>query len=69
MKIETYTKKFQDLSLIVKDLEKGDIPIDEMTEKIRKALALIEDCKQSLSEVNDDIDKIIEEIHIANDEY
>ena len=69
MKIETYTKKFQDLSLIVKDLEKGDIPIDEMTEKIRKALALIEDCKQSLSEVNNDIDKIIEEIHIANDEY
>lgn len=69
MKTETYTKKFQDLSLIVKDLEKGDIPIDEMTEKIRKALVLIEDCKQSLTEVNDDVDKIIEEIHIANDEY
>lgn len=69
MKIETYTQKFEELSKIVKDLEKGDIAIDEMTEKIKKALVLIQDCKQSLNTVNEDVSKIIDEINIANDDY
>ncbi|MDD2191398.1 MAG: exodeoxyribonuclease VII small subunit [Bacteroidales bacterium] len=69
MKTETYTQKFEELSKIVKDLEKGDIAIDEMTEKIKKALVLIQDCKQSLNTVNEDVSKIIDEINIANDDY
>ncbi|HHT03445.1 MAG TPA: exodeoxyribonuclease VII small subunit [Bacteroidales bacterium] len=69
MKTETYTQKFEELTKIVKDLEKGDIAIDEMTEKIKKALVLIQDCKQSLNTVNEDVSKIIDEINIANDDY
>ena len=69
MKTETYTRKFEELTKIVKDLEKGDIAIDEMTEKIKKALVLIQDCKQSLNTVNEDVSKIIDEINIANDDY
>lgn len=69
MKTETYTQKFEELTKIVKDLEKGDIAIDEMTEKIKKALVLIQDCKQSLNIVNEDVSKIIDEINIANDDY
>lgn len=69
MKTETYTQKFEELTHIVKDLEKGDIAIDEMTEKIKIALGLIQDCKKSLNTVNEDVGKIIEEIHLANDEY
>ena len=69
MKTETYTQKFEELKKIVKDLEKGDIAIDEMTEKIKKALVLIQDCKQSLNTVNEDVSKIIDEINIANDDY
>lgn len=69
MKTETYTQKFEELTKIVKDLEKGDIAIDEMTEKIKKALVLTQDCKQSLNTVNEDVSKIIDEINIANDDY
>ncbi|MFA7081850.1 MAG: exodeoxyribonuclease VII small subunit [Bacteroidales bacterium] len=69
MKTETYTQKFEELKKIVKDLEKGDIAIDEMTEKIKIALSLIQECKQSLNTVNEDISKIIEEIYLANDDY
>ena len=64
MKTETYTQKFEELTHIVKDLEKGDIAIDEMTEKIKIALGLIQDCKKSLNTVNEDVSKIIEEIHL-----
>ena len=36
MKTKTYSEKFEELTKIVKELERGDIAIDLMTEKIQK---------------------------------
>lgn len=62
MKTKTYTEKFEELTKIVKELERGDIAIDDMTLKIKQALELLEDCKAKLTEVNEDVNKIQEEI-------
>lgn len=67
MKTKTYTQKFEELTNIVKELERGDIAIDDMTLKIEQALILLEECKEKLHVVNEDVNKIIEEINIAND--
>jgi exodeoxyribonuclease VII small subunit len=67
MKEKTYTENFEALTKIVKELERGDIAIDSMTQKISLALELLEKCKASLQVVNEDVNKIMEEINIANE--
>lgn len=68
MKTKTYSEKFEELTKIVKELERGDIAIDSMTEKINQALELLDECKDKLKTVNEDVQKIIEEISSKQDE-
>ncbi|MDD2530524.1 MAG: exodeoxyribonuclease VII small subunit [Bacteroidales bacterium] len=63
MEKKTYTEKFEELTKIVKELERGDIAIDEMTIKIQKALVLVEECKQTLTTINEDVSLIREKIN------
>lgn len=68
METKTYSEKFEELTKIVKELERGDITIDLMTEKINQALELLNECKDKLKTVNEDVQKIIEEISSKQDE-
>ena len=67
METKNYTEKFEELTKIIKELERGDITIDNMTLKIQQALVLLDECKESLSKVNEDVKKIREEINFANE--
>ncbi|MDD3286719.1 MAG: exodeoxyribonuclease VII small subunit [Bacteroidales bacterium] len=67
METKNYTEKFEELTKILKELERGDITIDNMTLKIQQALVLLDECKESLSKVNEDVNKIREEIKFANE--
>ena len=67
MGTKNYTEKFEELTKIVKELERGDITIDNMTLKIQQALVLLDECKESLSKVDEDVNKIREEIKFANE--
>ncbi|MBP1644569.1 MAG: Exonuclease small subunit [Bacteroidetes bacterium] len=67
MKTKNYTQKFEELTKIVKELEGGDITIDDMTLKIQQALVLLDECKESLSIVTEDVNKIRDEINSANE--
>ena len=67
MGTKNYTEKFEELTKIVKQLERGDITIDNMTLKIQQALVLLDECKESLSKVNEDVNKIGKEINFANE--
>lgn len=67
MGTKNYTEKFEELTKIVKELERGDITIDNMTLKIQQALVLLDECKESLSKVDEDVNKIREEINFANE--
>lgn len=68
MKTKTYSEKFEELTKIVKELERGDIAIDLMTEKINQALELLNECKDKLKTVNEDVQKIVEEISSKQEE-
>jgi len=67
METKNYTENFEELTKIVKELERGDITIDNMTLKIQQALVLLDECKESLSKVNEDVNKIRKEINFANE--
>ena len=57
-----YTEAFAELQRIVADIERGDIAVDELSEKIKRAGTLIAICREKLSKTEEDVNKILGEI-------
>ena len=55
----TYTQAFDELQQIVLDIERGEIPIDELSAKVKQAKALIEICKSKLVDTEEDVGKLL----------
>lgn len=57
-----YTKAFDELQQIVTDIEDGEISVDELSEKVKRASALIQICKTKLTSTEEDVNQILEEL-------
>ena len=57
-----YTEAFQELQQIVSEIEKGEISVDELSEKVKKAAQLIKICKLKLATTEEDVNKILKEL-------
>ena len=57
-----YTSAFEELKNIVNEIEQGEITIDELSEKVKRASVLIKICKQKLSATEEDVNKILDEL-------
>jgi exodeoxyribonuclease VII small subunit len=57
-----YTAAFEELQLIVKEIEEGQISVDELSEKVKRAAFLIKVCKTKLSSTEEDVNKILREL-------
>lgn len=44
----SYAEAFEELQMIVSDMENGEISIDELSSKVRRASLLIKVCKEKL---------------------
>ncbi len=58
----TYNQAFEELQKIVKDIEQGEISVDELTEKVKRAAELIKICKTKLTTAEEDVNTILKEI-------
>ena len=58
----TYTQAFEELQQIVQEIERGEILIDELSEKVKRAKLLIEVCKSKLTETEADVTKLLENL-------
>lgn len=58
----TYTSAFEELQMIVSDIESGDISVDELSEKVKRASVLIAICKEKLFKTEDDVNQILKEL-------
>ncbi len=56
-----YKQAFQELNKILKDLQSEDIDVDELTDKVKRALELIKICKEKIEKTELEVKKIIEE--------
>jgi len=65
-KIENYSQAVAELEKIVQNIENNAYNVDELSEKIKEAVALIEFCKQKLSETDKEIEKLLETLEIKN---
>jgi exodeoxyribonuclease VII small subunit len=57
-----YTEAFDELQQIVSDLEDGEISVDELAVKIKRASELIKICKQKLVSTEEDVNQILKEL-------
>jgi len=57
-----YTAAFDELQLIVQEIENGEISVDELSEKVKRATVLIAICKDKLFKTEDDVNQILKEL-------
>ena len=57
-----YTEAYEELQEIVADIEEGEISVDELSKKVKRATELIRICKSKLTETEGDVNKILEEL-------
>ncbi len=54
-----YTEAFAELQTIVAEIERGDISIDELSQKVKRAATLIAVCKAKLTATEADVSAIL----------
>ncbi|MDZ4751977.1 MAG: exodeoxyribonuclease VII small subunit [Flavobacteriales bacterium] len=57
-----YTAAFEELQQIVSEIEEGEITVDELSKKVKRATELIRFCKSKLSATEEDVQKILKEL-------
>ena len=57
-----YTAAFEELQQIVRDMEAGEITVDELSVKVKRAAELIVICKNKLSSTEEDVNLILKEL-------
>jgi exodeoxyribonuclease VII small subunit len=63
-----YAEAFEELQQIVTEIEEGEIGVDELSEKVKRAAQLIKICKQKLTSTEEDVNKILKELETGADE-
>ena len=60
--IVNYTAAFEELKEIVSEIEQGEISVDELSLKVKRATALIQFCKLKLTTTEEDVNTILKEL-------
>ena len=58
----TYTSAITELEAIVQDIESGEIDVDVLTSKVKRASELIKFCKDSLRNTQKEVKKTLVDI-------
>ena len=54
-----FEEKLQELETIVKDLESGNVDLDEAIDKYTKAMKLAKECSKTLKNTEEKVNKIL----------
>jgi exodeoxyribonuclease VII small subunit len=57
-----YTEALEELQQIVADIEDGEISVDELGIKVKRASELIKICKAKLTSTEEDVNQILKEL-------
>jgi len=62
-----YAQAFEELQNIVSEIENGEISVDELSDKVKRATELIRICKLKLTTTEANVNKILKEIESGDD--
>ena len=57
-----YTEAFEELQSIVAEIEGGEISVDELSEKVKRAAILIQVCRSKLTATEGNVNKILQQL-------
>lgn len=57
-----YTEAYDELQHIVSEIEGGEISVDELSGKVKRAALLIKICKNKLTATEEDVSRILKEL-------
>lgn len=60
--INNYSEAFEELQTIVLEIERGEISVDELAVKVKRAAELIRFCKKKLTTTEDDVNAILKDL-------
>lgn len=60
----TYTQAKKELEEIVSSIESGELDVDALTKKVKRASELITFCKEKLTKTDTELQKILQEIQL-----
>jgi len=63
---QNYAEAFAELQEIVSEIELGEISVDELSEKVKRASLLIKICKSKLATTEEDVNKILKELESSS---
>lgn len=66
--IPTYSEAFEELQQIVSEIESGEISVDQLSEKVKRATLLIRICKQKLTTTEEDVNRLLNDLERAASE-
>lgn len=66
MSVPNYTEAFEELQTIVSEIEQGEISVDELSQKVKRAAQLIKICKLKLTTTEEDVNRILKELDGSN---
>lgn len=58
----SYTEAFEELQRIVQEIEQGQITVDELSAKVKRAAHLIQLCREKLTTTEEDVNQILREL-------
>ena len=58
----SYSESIKELEVILNQLEKSDIALEELAPMVKKASAIIQQCKQQLFDTDAEIQKLLDDI-------
>jgi exodeoxyribonuclease VII small subunit len=60
--IPKYSEAFEELQVIVSEIENGEISVDQLSEKVKRATHLIRICKMKLTSTEEDVSNILKDL-------
>ena len=66
-KENNYSEALEELQTIVAEIEDGQISVDELSEKVKRAAVLIKICKSKLTSTEEDVAKILKDLESPGD--
>ncbi|MEI7725844.1 MAG: exodeoxyribonuclease VII small subunit [Bacteroidota bacterium] len=65
-KEQNYTEAYQELQDIVSEIEGGEISVDQLSGKVKRAALLIQICKKKLTATEEDVTKILKDLEASD---
>ncbi len=60
----SYEKAVEEIETIIKDIEYGELSVEEVNEKIKRAAYLLEYCKKKLGKTKKELNKLLDNIDL-----